>query len=682
MDSDVYSCARLLQSCNDFNSISLGRQVHLRFLKKGLINSAVTIGNRILQMYIKCGGAQDAEHLFDEMPERNCFSWNTMIDGYLKLGELRKALDLFKVIPGKNEYSWNTVITGCVKFGELGTARDLFDEMPRRNVVVWNSMIHGYARNGCPRHAIKLFKVLCSDPLEEESRSDPFVMATVVGACRDLEMLGSGKQIHAHIIINKLEFDSILVSSLVNFYAKNGDLDTANHVLETMDVLDDFCLSALITGYCNIGRLNEARRVFSFKNNPCVVLWNSIIGGHASNNAERDAFSLFNEMRRNNVRENQSTFASILTACSCLDLLAYGQQIHSSAYKIGVIKDLIVASALVDMYSKCRSPDDASTLYNEINFHDTILHNTMITAYAACGRIQDAKYIFKTMLNKSLVSWNSMIVAYGQNGCPFDALHLFNEMNKLNLKMDEFSLASVISSCSIISATELGEQIFAKVIVTGLASDHIVSASLVDFYCKCGFINQGRRLFDEMIKIDEVPWNSMLMGYASNGHGNEAMNLFDQMISAGISPNMITFTGVLSACDHSGLVDEGRYWFNAMKGYYKIDPSVEHYSCIIDLLARAGHLEEAIDCIKSMPFNVDASMLLSVLRGCVAHGNKILGENVAEQIIQIDPKNSGAYVQLCSMFANSKDWDMCAKLRETMRDENVMKKTGYSWAVG
>ncbi|CAM8939514.1 unnamed protein product [Rhodiola kirilowii] len=682
MDCDIQSCARLLQSCNTPSSISLGRQLHLRFLKRGLITSAVTFCNRILQMYIRCGSLKHAEQLFDEMPQRNCFSWNTMIEGNLKQGEHRKALNLFNAMPDKDEFSWNAVITGFVKLGELGIARCLFDEMPTRNCVVWNSMIHGYARNGCPREAVKLFKVLCSDPVDEKSRSDAFVMATVVGACTDLKMLDGGKQIHARIVIDKLDFDSVLGSSLVNLYAKNGDLDSASHVLETMDELDDFCLSALITGYCNFGRLTDARRVFNLKHNPCVVLWNSIIGGHASNNAEQEAFYLLNEMRRNNVRENQSTFASILSACSCLGLLNYGQQMHSNACKTGVVNDLIVASALVDMYSKCRSSDNACKLYGELNVHDTILHNIMITAYAGCGRVEEAELIFQTMPIKSMVSWNSMIVAYSQNGCPFDALHLFYEMIKLHLKMDEFSLASVISSCSNISSIELGEQVFSRAIVCGLASDQIVSASLVDFYCKCGYVEEGRRLFDEMDKTDEVPWNSMLMGYASNGHGREAMNLFDEMKATGVTPNMITFTGVLSACDHCGLVDEGRYWFNAMKNDYDINPSIEHYSCMIDLLARSGHLEEAMDCIKTMPFKIDATMLLSVLRGCVAHGNKILGENVAEQIIQLDPKNSGAYVQLCSMFATSKDWDMSARLRKIMIDGEITKNPGYSWAAG
>uniref|UniRef100_A0A7N0UTH0 Pentatricopeptide repeat-containing protein n=1 Tax=Kalanchoe fedtschenkoi TaxID=63787 RepID=A0A7N0UTH0_KALFE len=681
MDFDVHSSARLLQSCSTPNSISLGKQIHLRFLKKGVLNWAVTVCNRLLQMYIRCGTAKDAVQLFDEMPQRNTFSWNTMIEGHLKLGEHRKALDLFTIMPDKNEFSWNAVITGFVKLGELGVARGLFDEMPRRNGVVWNSIIHGYAQNGCPREAVRLFKVLSSDPVEE-SRSDRFVMATLVGACTDLELLHSGKQIHARIIIDNLDFDSVLASSLINFYAKNGDLYSASHVFEKMDELNDFCLSALITGYCNVGRMKDARRVFKMKHNACVVLWNSLIGGHVSNNLEEDAFCLLKEMRRNNVREDHSTLATILSACSCLGLLTSGQQIHGSACKIGVVEDLVVVSALIDMYSKCRSPEDACKLYGELNAHDTILHNTMITAYASCGRVEEAKFIFETMPIKSLVSWNSMIVAYSQNGRPFDALSLFFEMNKLNLKMDEFSLASVISSCSNISAAELGEQVFSKAIVCGLALDQIVSASLVDFYCKCGYVNKGRKLFDEMKKFDEVPWNSMLMGYASNGHGSEALGLFHDMRCAAVTPTEITFTGVLSACDHCGLVDEGRYWFNAMRTDYDINPSIEHYSCMIDLLARAGLLEEAINCVKFMPFKVDESMLLSVLRGCVAHGNKSLGENLAEQIIQLDPKNSSAYVQLCSMFATSEDWDMSARLRKVMRDGQIQKNPGYSWAAG
>lgn len=679
MDLDLHSLASLLHSCNTHRWIHQGRQVHLLFLKKGLINSALTFGNRLIQMYVRCGSLSDAWKVFKDMPERNCFSWNTIIEGYMKSGNKERSLQLFDSMPHKNEYSWNVVVSGFAKAGELQIARSLFNDMPKRNAVAWNSMIHCYAQNGYAREAMKLFKDLNSDPSEVLYR-DTFVLATVIGACSDLEALDCGKQIHARILIDEVECDSVLSSSLIHMYGKCGDPDSANHALNMLKEPDDFSLSALISGYANCGRMNDARRIFDSKSDPCVVLWNSIISGYVYNNEEIEALIFFNQMRRNGVKEDSSTLASVLSASSNLGTPGHGKQMHTYGYKVGLIDDVIVASALVDAYSKCGSPYDACKLFSELKYWDTILLNSMITVYSNCGKIEDAKCIFKMMPNKSLISWNSMIVALSQNGCAIEALDLLCEMSRLKLRMDKFSLASAISACASITSLELGEQLFARATVIGLESDQIICTSLVDLYCKCGFIDDGRKLFDGMIKFDEISWNAMLMGYATNGYGIEALNLFAEMRQVGVRPTDITFTAVLSACDHCGLVEEGHKWFYAMKSYYHIDPGIEHYSCMVDLFARAGCLGEAMNLIEHMPFEADASMWSSVLRGCVAHGDKTLGKKVAERIIKLDPENSGAYVQLSSVFAYSGDWERSAQIRNLMRDKQIQKNPGCSWA--
>ncbi|KAA8538343.1 hypothetical protein F0562_027834 [Nyssa sinensis] len=679
MKLDLHSCARLLQSCNTHHWVQQGRQLHLLFLKRGVLDFSVNIGNRLLQMYVRCGHMSDARRLFDEMTQRNCFTWNTMIEGYMKSGNKEKSLELFNSTPYKNDFSWNVVISGLAKGGELEISRRVFNEMPRKNGIAWNSMIHGYASNGCPREALRLFKDLNSDP-HELSRGDTFILATVIGACTDLVALDLGKQIHGRIIIDEVEFDSVLGSSLVNMYGKCSDLDSANHVLNRMQEPDDFSVSALILGYANCGRANDARRIFNNIGDPCVVLWNSMIAGYIASGEAMEALVLFNKMQKNGVQGDSSTFASVLSACASFGIFEHGKQMHAQAIKVGIYDDLIVASALLDTYAKCGSPSDACKLFSELKIYDTVLLNSMITVYSSCGRIEDAKWIFETMPKKSLISWNSMIVGFSQNGCPIDALNLFCKMNKMDLRMDKFSLASVISACASISSLELGEQVFSRVTVIGLEFDQIIRTSLVDFYCKCGFLENGRKLFDQMIKSDEVSWNSMLMGYATNGYGIKALNLFNEMICAGVGPTGITFTGLLSACDHCGLVEEGKKWFYAMKQDYHIDPGIEQYSCMVDLFARAGFLEEAMNLIEQMPFEADASMWSSVLRGCVVHGNKSLGNKVAERITGLDLKNSDSYVQLSSIFATSGDWEGSANVRKLMRDKGIQKNPGRSWA--
>ncbi|KAJ9166731.1 hypothetical protein P3X46_021438 [Hevea brasiliensis] len=679
MDLQLQYFARLLQSLNTHRSIHLGKQLHLLFFKKGFINSNLSLANRLLQMYARCGCMGDAHNLFYEMRHRNYFSWNTMIEGYMKFGNKENSLELFDLMPHKDDYSWNVVISGFVKACEFDIARRLFNEMPRRNGFAWNSMIHGYARNGYSREAVRLFKDLNLRP-SEKSCGDTFVFATVIGACTDLEAIECGKQIHARILIDDMEFDSVLASSLINFYGKCGDLDSANYVLNMMKEVDDFSLSALITGYANYGRMNDARRIFDRKSNPCIVVWNSLISGYVNNNEEMKAFALFNEMQKNGIRVDSSTIAIILSSCNTLGNSQHGKQMHAYACKVGLVDDIIVASAFIDAYSKCGSPHDACKLFSELKANDTILLNSMITVYSNCGRIEDAKQIFKTMPSKSLISWNSMVVGLAQNGCAVEALDLFCKMNKLDLRIEKFSLASVISACAGMPSLELGEQVFARAIIVGLESDQVVSTSLVDYYCKCGLVENGRKLFDTIIKSDEVSWNSMLMGYATNGYGLEALTLFNKMKHAGVKPTDITFTAVLSACNHCGLVEEGQKWFKIMKYDYHIDPGIEHYSCMIDLFARAGYLQEANNLIENMPFVADASMWSSLLRGCVAHGDKELGEKVARRIIVLDPESSNAYVQLSGLFATSGDWESSALVRKVMIEKQVKKHPGFSWA--
>ncbi|WJX83808.1 hypothetical protein P8452_66442 [Trifolium repens] len=656
-------------------------QLHLSLLKTGTLHSSVTTTNRLLQLYTRRGSLHDASKLFDEMPQPNPFSWTTLIEAHINSGNRNKSLQLFHAMPHKTHYSWNLLVSSFSKTGDLQQAHTLFNAMPMKNPLVWNSIIHGYSRHGHPRKALLLFKEMNLDP-SEMVHIDAFVLSTIFSVCADLFALDCGKQVHARLFIDgfELELDKVLCCSIVNFYGKCGDLDSAARVVGFVKKVDDFSLSALVSGYANAGRMSDARRVFDNKDNPCAVLWNSIISGYVSNGEEMEALALFNTMRRNGVWGDFSAVANILSAASSLLNVELVKQMHDHACKIGVTHDIVVASALLDAYSKCQHPHEACKLFGELKAYDAILLNTMITVFCNCGRIEDAKWIFNSMPNKTLISWNSILVGLNQNAAPSEALDTFFRMNKLDVKMDKFSFASVISACANKPFLDLGEQVFGKTIALGLESDQIISTSLVDFYCKCGLVKMGRKVFDGMIKTDEVSWNTMLMGYAINGYGIEALSLFNEMRCSGVRPSAITFTGVLSACDHCGLVEQGRNMFHTMKHEYDISPGIEHYSCMVDLFARAGCFGEAMYLIDEMPFQADANMWLSLLRGCISHGNKAIGKKAAEQIIQLDPENSGAYIQLCNILATSGDWEGSAKVRELMRDKNVHKIYGFSWA--
>ncbi|XP_019082686.1 PREDICTED: putative pentatricopeptide repeat-containing protein At1g77010, mitochondrial [Camelina sativa] len=663
---------RLLQSCSNRNRETLWRQTHGLFLKKGFISSIVIVANHLLQIYSRSGNMGTARNLFDEMPERNYFSWNTMIEGYINSGEKGTSLRFFDTMPERDGYSWNLVVSGFAKAGELGVARRLFNAMPVKDAVTLNSLLHGYILNGYAEEALRLFKEL-------KFSGDAIIMTTVLKACAMLEALKSGKQIHARIMISGAEFDSKMNSSLVNLYAKCGEWRMASVMMDQIGEPDDHSLSALVSGYANCGRVNESRRVFDRKSDRCVILWNSMISGYVANNMKLEALVLYNEMRKE-TREDSRTLAAVINACIGLGFLETGKQMHCHACKFGLINDVVVASTLLDMYSKCGSPMEACKIFSEVETYDTILLNNMINVYFSCGRFDDAKRVFERIENKSLISWNSMINGFSQNGCPVETLEYFRRMHKLDLPTDEVSLSSVISACASISSLELGEQVFARATIVGLDPDQVVSSSLVDLYCKCGFVEHGRSVFDTMVKTDEVSWNSMISGYATNGLGFEAIDLFKKMNVAGIKPTRITFMVVLTAYNYCGLVEEGRKFFEAMKLDHGFFPDKEHFSCMVDLLARAGYVKEALNLVEEMPFEADASMWSSVLRGCVANGHKSMGKKVAEKIIELEPENSVAYVQLSAIFATSGDWESSGLVRKLMREKNVTKNPGSSWA--
>ena len=558
-----------------------------------------------------------------------------------------------------------------MKCGDLENARKLFDEMHDKDVKALNSLILGYLRNGQALEAFLLYKGVGLD--------DKFVFTTVVSGCADHRAYELGRQIHARIVVKQVEVDSFLGSALVDMYGKCEDLDNACRVLDLMGIPDEYSLSACVSGYSDYGRVEDARRIFDRREKPSVVLWNSMINGYVLNDRGEEAFDLFIKMRKEGVLVDSSTITSILKACASFGVLEIVKMIHACGLKHGIVEDVIVASALLDTYSKCGAWEDACRTFSEVRDRDTVLLNSMITVYSNCGMTDEARRVFDSIPNKSLVSWNSIIVGYSQNACAIEALDLFAEMHRLNLRLEKEGLASAISASASICALGLGEQLFSLATITGLESDLIISTSVINLYCKCGNVASGWRLFNWMTKSDKALWNSMIMGYASNGYGLETLDLFESMRNAKVVPNEATFTAVLSGCCHSGLVKEGWEWFHRMKEEYGIDPTVEHYSSVISLLVRAGQIEEAIEFIDTMPFEADEGMLASVLDGCKARGDEYLASKVVERLIKLDPRQAGPYVQISNMYAAHGKWEASERFREMMRERRIRKDPGYSW---
>eukprot|EP01018_Ginkgo_biloba_P010366 Gb_40888 [translate_table: standard] len=514
---------------------------------------------------------------------------------------------------------------------------------------------------------------------QRDVQVDSDTYAALFQCCVNLHALAEGKKIHRRMIRTGLKPSIFAANHLVNMYAKCGRIVDARQVFEKMPDRNVFSWNTMIAGYVKCNNLKFARQLFDNMPERDVISWNTMISAYEQHGQGEEALKLFCQMQWAGTRPDHFTFTSILSACAGLAATEWSKQLHGYITRVGFVSNVFVGSALVDTHAKCGFIDDARQLFDEMPVRDVLSWNTMITGYAQCGNIEYARYLFGKMTERNTVSWNTMIAGYAQHGHLEEALMLFCQMQQAGMKLDQFTFASVLSCWASLAALERGKQAHAHIIRTGYESYIPVKNALVAMYAKCGVIEDARQVFDKMLERDVVSWNALIDGCAQHGLGKEALQLFEQMQQAGLKPNHITFIVVLSACSHAGLVDEGRFYFDSMSQYHCIAPTADHYACMIDLLGRAGHLNEAEVFINNMPFEPDATVWAALLGACRIHGNTELGIRAAESLLEWEPQASATYVLLSNIYAAAGRWDDVAKVRKMMKERGVKKKPGWSW---
>lgn len=652
---DVTSYALVLKGCASMTALTEGQRVHAQMIKCGIRAEGI-IGNSLINMYGKCGNVGDACKSFNAMEEKGVVSWTAMISCYVQNGQSYRALELFcemqRAGTQPNQFTYGSVLAACngsefvdqgkqlcalvmksgyasdvhvgsslvsmyAKCGNVKEARRVFDRMPERNVVTWTGLIAMYVQNEDNEEALRVFQEMKLEGL----MSDSFSLATVICACANLEALDVGMQVHAEIIKVGMERDVCVGSALVDMYAKCSDADG----------------------------MADACKLFDRMDQRNVVTWTALITGYVQNSVQvYEGINLFLQMKRENVKPNHFTFTSVLSACASLGDLECGNQIYAHVVKAGLEMETCVA-------------------------------NSLVTMYARCGSIEDARKVFDRMLKRNLVSWNAMVAAYVETGFGEEAYKLFRQTHVEDVKINDITFASILSACAGLPSLEQGMSIHTIIIKTGFESDIIVENALVTMYARCGSIEDARKIFNHIFDPNVISWTAMIAGYAQHGHGKEACSLFDQMHKAGVKPNHITFIGVLSACSHIGLVDEGHMYFLSMYHDHGIVPSLEHYACMVDILGRAGHLEKAEALILEMPFEPDALVWRTLLGACRIHGNIDLGKHAAECLLELEPQEAANYVLLSNMYALAGQWDDVSRVRKMMKDRQVTKEAGCSW---
>lgn len=492
----------------------------------------------------------------------------------------------------------------------------MFDKIPHPDLVSYNTLISAYADRGETEPALSLFTGMRNMGLDMDGFT---ISAVITGCCDDIGLI---RQLHSVAVSGGFDSYVSVNNALVTYYSKNGFLGEAKRVFYVMGEMRD------------------------------EVSWNSMIVAYGQHRQGLRALALFQEMVRMGLKVDMFTLASVLTAFTCVEDLLGGLQFHAKLIKTGFHQNSHVGSGLIDLYSKC-----------------------------AAGGMSDCRKLFEEIPYPDLVLWNTMISGYSQNDeFSEDALDCFRQMQRVGHCADDCSFVCVISACSNLSSPSQGKQIHALAIKSDIPSNKVsVNNALVAMYSKCGNLHDARRLFDRMPEHNTVSLNSMIAGYAQHGIGVESLRLFEHMLVMDIVPSSITFISVLSACAHTGKVEEGQKYFNVMKEKFKIEPEAEHYSCMIDLLGRAGKLDEAERLIETMPFNPGSVGWATLLGACRTHGNIELAVKAANQFLQLDPSNAAPYVMLSNMYARDGKWEEVATIRKLMRDRGVKKKPGCSW---
>uniref|UniRef100_A0A7N0UGJ7 Uncharacterized protein n=1 Tax=Kalanchoe fedtschenkoi TaxID=63787 RepID=A0A7N0UGJ7_KALFE len=611
--------AKLLDSCVISKSLRHARRVHARIIMSRF-SSETFIHNRLIDVYAKCHSLEGARLVFDRMPHRNTFTWNAFLCALTKAGFVYEA-------------------------------RDAFGSMPDPDKCSWNLMISGSAQNGYYQDALRYFMQMHNKGFE----LNEFSFASALNSCAGLMDLKPGIQIHG--LMSKIGYaaDVYAGSALLDLYSKCGNVESARTFFDGMTVRN-------------------------------TVSWNSLITCYEQNGPASEALELFVIMMQWGFIPDEVTLASVTSACASLSAINEGLQIHAHAFKVDKFRDdLILGNALVDMYSKCGRMKEARWIFDRMPIRSVVSGTSMVSGYAKEENIIDARMVFMKMTERNIVSWNALIAGYTQKGENEEALGLFLLLKRESVWPTHYTFGNLLNACANLADLQLGRQAHAHVLKHGFRfqsgpeSDIFVGNSLLDMYVKCGSVEDGYRLFEKMVERDYVSWNALIVGFAQNGFGSKALEIFNRMLECGEKPDHVTLIGVLCACSHAGMVEEGRRYFHSMNKDFGLVPSKDHYTCMVDLLGRANCLIEAKSLIESMPMQPDAVVWGSLLGACKVHGNIELGEYVAEKLLHIDPENSGPYVLLSNMHAELGRWADVGKIRKLMRLRGVVKQPGCSW---
>ncbi|KZV22129.1 hypothetical protein F511_11657 [Dorcoceras hygrometricum] len=648
--------ASLFRVCSKSGAFDFGKSLHGFAYKLGH-SMGESLVPALISIYANCGDMLAAKNIFDTSTFKNVAIWNAIISACTRNDKPKDAMVLFlrmllddvkpdevtfvSLIPSSENLGCNSyvesfhayvlkfgfskqlsvataLLSAYAKLGNIYSAQILFRNVNQRNLLSWNSMVSAYASNGLWKHSLTAFHDMQMDGYKPDAIS----VICILTVCSELEAILLGKSAHAFCIRTGIDLNLTVCNSVMGFYN-------------------------------DCRKLTVSFGIFDRMFHKSVVSWNTMISGCVDNGEPERALLLLHQMRLQGVEFDLVTLISALSYCRQSQNVMLGSAIHNYAIKTGFADVSSLANSLVTMY---------------INF----------------GQVGAGRLLFDYMPNKSVVSWNAILTGYRYHNLQKETLELFNRMIKKGYRPNHVTLLNVLPACcTVLEACRhlqnlhISNSILAFVVQKGFDKDVAISNALIDLFGKCGSISSAKTLFELLQQKDTKSWSIMVNVYGLNGDGESALALYSQMRFLGLKPDKVTYMGILSACSHSGLVEQGRMVFNCMI-QDSILPCMEHYACILDLLGRKGYLNDARDIVQNVLRKPSESVLKSLLGACLSHENYELGEEIGRSLLETNSKDSGPYVFLHNIYAAAGKWLDADNVRFTMEQKQFRKPLGFS----
>ncbi|KAH7277714.1 hypothetical protein KP509_38G003700 [Ceratopteris richardii] len=691
-----HTLVALLKGCATLRDFRLACRLHAEITRKDLLNKDDHIGSSLIYTYAKCGFLDRAQGVFDNLLFTDAFSWTSLISGYVEHGFASQALDFFEEMQQQccmpDSFTYVSILKACGIIGNTKYGRQLawkvFGMLPARDLLFWNALLAGYAEHGLAEEAFEHFNTMKQEGISCNDVS----FICLLKICGTIEDVDRGYEVHTEAVIVGLDGGISIGSTLVDMYMRCGFLEEAQAVFDELPdqgvvtwnalmvgyaevcgqkVLNCFrkmqmvnvspdavtficCLKAcmniqdtsaalgihlelvqegldrdlavgstLINMYGKFGFLAKSREVFDRLPVRDAVAWNALITAYVENGYHEEAFNCFDQLHRLHIYAHPQMLGCILKACGSVHNVPRGERIHTEIAILGWEEDTVLGSSLIDFYAKC-------------------------------GLLVTAEAVFDKLSNLDIVVWNTLIVAYTQLQQTEKALQYFDQMQINGICPDEYTYACIVKACSTSGTTMQNKKIHAEITRKGLEKELYVGSTLVNAYARGGSPLEAKKVFTVLPTQDVVSWSALIAGYALQlGEIHNTLQLFEKMIEVDIKPNIVIMLIVINALSHSGQVDQGQMYLECISSLYHVTPTHDHYSCMLDLFGRAGHMEEAFAMVENMPFHPRGVVWDTMLGACRKWRNADLGKHAFDHAVMINEKNVAAYICMSNIYASA-----------------------------